>query len=142
MMRFSISFRAAEYYSLFISLLGHLAIAQLFIFTFNAQPVEFKPAFIFLGPLLRDADFKNLATTAVATPQASSQITIKNYPSAFESTRHVPKPAFLRNEPSKEKAYLKSSFVKPAEESPAVKAQDLGVEVTVPQRVPLKLNLK
>ena len=143
MMRFSINFRAAEFYSFFISLAGHLAVAQLFIFTFNAQPIEFKPAFIFLGSLLRENDFRNLATTKTsATPQTSSPVIIKNYPNAFESTRHVPKPAFLKDGSPQGKTYLKSSFVKPPEKSPVQKAQDLGIEVAVPQRVPLKLNLK
>lgn len=142
MMRSFINLRAAELYPFLISLVGHLTIAQLFVFTFNSKPIEFKPSFIFLGPLLRENDFRNLAATkAAANPQTSPAITIKNLPNAFESTRHVPKPAFLKDSPQQGKTFLKSSFVKPFEE-PANKAQNLGINVTVPERVPLKLDLK
>ena len=129
---------------LLISLLCHFLLAQLFIITLRPLPDEFKPAFVFLGSLLAANDFRNLNASRTSLPdEAVSTIPIRTSSNPFESARVLPKPAFSNAWAQKQKTFLKSSFIATPEESTkGNKIQNLGIDLTVPKRTPLKLDLK
>ena len=129
---------------LLISFFCHFLLAQLFIVTIRPLPDEFKPAFVFLGSLLAANDFHSLNAPKTSLPdEAVSTIPIKGSSNPFESTQVLPKPVFSKAGAQEQKTFLKSSFITtPEEPTKGDKVQNLGVDLTVPKRVPLKLDLK
>ena len=136
--------RVIQFQTMLISLFCHLLFATLFLFTFHQQTKEFKPNFIFLGSLLTENDFRNLTIEKTSLKnEALPIIPIKIHSNPLESTRTLPKPVVSTDNFYKEKIFLKSSFLKNSPETPKQnRLEDLGVDLSIPKRVPLKLNLK
>lgn len=137
--------RLIELRSFLISFVGHLALASLIIFKFTPQPEALKPSLIFLGSLLGENDFHNL--TAQRDPSGSdetqSAVKTRHYPHPFGLLQEVSKPAFSRNKPPQKKTFLKSTFLNPDEQTPVIdKGENLGIDLSFPERSPLKLDLK
>lgn len=137
--------RLIEIRSFLISFVGHLALASLIIFKFTPQPEALNPSLIFLGSLLGENDFHNL--TAQRDPsgldETRSAVKTRHYPHPFGPLPEVSKPAFSRNKPPQKKTFLKSSFLNPAEQPPVTdKDEDLGIDLSVPEHSPLKLDLQ
>ena len=137
--------QAIELKAVLISFLGHLLFIKFFLLAFIARPSEFKPNFIFVGAILSENDFRNLAETK--KPSSAKQILptikIKNDSDVFSRQQILTKPVVSPVDFQKQKTFLKSSFIKTSEELPAKNnAQDFGIELSIPKRVPLKLDLK
>ena len=129
--------------ALFISLACHLAFIKLFFLVFNPPAAEFNPTFIFVGPILTESDFSNLtAREPSSAEQIVPAIRIKNDPSSFDASQALSKPAISHAEFRKQKTFSKSSFIKTPEPPAKNTIEDLGVDLSVPKRVPLRLNLK
>jgi hypothetical protein len=146
-MRISSSFnlRTLELKAALVSLLCHLIFIKFFMVTFSLQPAEFKPAFRFLGPILTDNDFRfqELATKkpAASLPSTLQDLTVSDHGNDLGAQRNLSKPVFS-NPAAQQKAFLKSTFIKPSETGKKERLEDLGIDLSVPQRVPLKLDLK
>ena len=129
--------------ALFISLLCHIAFAKLFLIAFSVTPSEFKPTLIFAGAILTENDFRNLVAKAPSSAeQMLPAIAIKNNSDSVGAATVLSKPIFGNADFRKQKTFLKSSFIKTPEQRPANDNENFGIELSVPQRVPLKLNLK
>ena len=134
-----------ELKSLLIAILCHLAFIKFIFLVVTPQANEFKPAFVFLGPILVDNDFRDLTAKKANPPEqrALSKIKVKNVPSPFESNRDLSKPTFSNVETQQQKTFLKSSFLKtPEGEEKKETLEDLGIDLSVPKRIPLKLDPK
>ena len=142
----NLEIRHIERQAVFISVLCHFLFAQIFVFVFPIQPVAHKPPLIFLGSILESQDFTNLVSDKARelTKQAISPTPIQSRQSRFypEKTT-VMKPSFAGNIPKDSRQFLKSSFAEGVSTQRDEKVtKDLGVDLIVPKRIPLRLYFR
>ena len=113
--------------SLFLSLLIHLTIFSVFVFTFPVYSASFKPTFVFLGSILQQEDMGTpRGQDGPAKEYASSVQDVLNAVNQelFNSSQEAVgrpfgrlverKPVFSKPLTTNEKATLKSTFTLPA----------------------------
>jgi len=131
-----------------LSLLCHLLFIRLLVFTFPTHPVAHKPLLVFLGAILEGQEFTIRPTPRyVSHIKATGQekdISAKFRQGKFDAAHgpDIMKPSFSKNVPKGIKGIIKSTF----EETPKTKdkeknwAEGMGIDLTVPQRRPLRLH--
>lgn len=139
-----------------LSFLCHLLFAQFLVFTFATRPVAHKPFFVFLGSILENQDFTNLTSYKREAHRSSSKtgqafrhesgqaLPVKFRQSQFNTNEGpaILKPTFSKDIKKGIKEIQKSTFEETTDKESLEKdwAQDLGIELTVPKRRPLRLH--